>query len=752
MSGGMEREGTETQPDPQRELAAVRDLAAEGSWHDARVHAERLLREPSTETAGRLCAGWLSHRRGWHEAAWAHFSGLETELLVTAVPVAAFESALLSSSGDRTVADDIAADPMRLMPAAAANLARRQLVRGEIASARALGARGLVAKSGQAREMAESVLEACRSAGQMEDRASASLIAVCHPEPALPRRPASDDSLDVLGALAHLPAQERTSEQTHVSHVSRELSWLHPTRDAVWAIVTGGPFRTQFGLGSPLPLPSTMPAIFVGFHCVDPRVLTADALRYLRLCQPIGCRDWASVDLLLGAGVEAFFSDSLASAAPLAARVPVGSGENVGRQARQPDAEFGRFSEEIGEATSFVRSCLVPGAVLRSNSLSRVVAAGCAGARIEFTPDSPADPRLDCPKGGGLDAAEARRPVVHEPLRRAMAAILDRKSADEVRRIWRDAVAGEVRHAVQRRAALPALPRAGQMSSWVTDVRRNEYAVGPGHSSNACHVAMAFDQNLLAQLPIALDSMIEHATTSLSLVLLTRGIGVADMESIASHFPTTHFRVLPCDAVNYGDVTRMIPHVTVSTMDRLLLPSLVPDIDRVAYLDVDALMLGDVSELAAFDLHGRPVAARSTESLAAEAIQRMALTMPPDVASEFRLRYCDLPLSEATFNAGVLVLDLAQMRRDGFVDLALSLVSRYGLHDQDVLLLYSAGRRAELSRQWNTWPLMEPVVESRVVHYLGPLKPWSNDVVPGDRWWRRAEQRWAAKPTASTSD
>ena len=87
------------------------------------------------------------------------------------------------------------------------------------------------------------------------------------------------------------------------------------------------------------------------------------------------------------------------------------------------------------------------------------------------------------------------------------------------------------------------------------------------------------------------------------------------------------------------------------------------------------------------------------------------------------------------------------MRRDGFVDLALSLVNRYGLHDQDVLLLYSAGRRGELPSQWNTWPLMEPVFEPRIVHYLGPLKPWSNDVVPGDDWWRRAERKWAEQRT-----
>ena len=48
-------------------------------------------------------------------------------------------------------------------------------------------------------------------------------------------------------------------------------------------------------------------------------------------------------------------------------------------------------------------------------------------------------------------------------------------------------------------------------------------------------------------------------------------------------------------------------------MDRLLLPDLLGEVDRVVYVDVDTLLLDDICELAWTDLGGRPVAARHTK-------------------------------------------------------------------------------------------------------------------------------------------
>ena len=46
--------------------------------------------------------------------------------------------------------------------------------------------------------------------------------------------------------------------------------------------------------------------------------------------------------------------------------------------------------------------------------------------------------------------------------------------------------------------------------------------------------------------------------------------------------------------------------MTVATMDRLLLPDLLPEVDKIIHHDLDALCLSDLAEFFDLDL-GRPV-------------------------------------------------------------------------------------------------------------------------------------------------
>ena len=45
-------------------------------------------------------------------------------------------------------------------------------------------------------------------------------------------------------------------------------------------------------------------------------------------------------------------------------------------------------------------------------------------------------------------------------------------------------------------------------------------------------------------------------------------------------------------------------------MDRLFLPELLPDTDKILYLDIDMIVQGDVAELYRTDLLDTPLAAR----------------------------------------------------------------------------------------------------------------------------------------------
>jgi len=164
---------------------------------------------------------------------------------------------------------------------------------------------------------------------------------------------------------------------------------------------------------------------------------------------------------------------------------------------------------------------------------------------------------------------------------------------------------------------------------------------------------------------------------------------------------------------------------------RLLLPDVLPDLDRVVYLDADTLVVGSLGPLWDVALDDAPVAAVANVT-----------------HSDVRPHLVSLGIDEAAhyFNAGVLLVDLAQWRREGATDNLVQVVkSREGLSwfDQDALNLVFAGRWKSLHPRWNamnslwTWPdraadifgaaaLREATTDPGILHFEGPSlsKPW----------------------------
>jgi lipopolysaccharide biosynthesis glycosyltransferase len=159
-------------------------------------------------------------------------------------------------------------------------------------------------------------------------------------------------------------------------------------------------------------------------------------------------------------------------------------------------------------------------------------------------------------------------------------------------------------------------------------------------------------------------------------------------------------------------------HVTRGAYIRLLIPDLLPH-DRALYLDGDVLALSDIGPLLATDLRGCPiggVANRRSEELP-----------PPTVCKD-------------TFiNSGVLLMDLAALRRDRFFEACEAI---YRGHkddgtwmDQEVINVYAEGRKCLLDARWNCqvrchqtsdkdWQALVQSGTVSIVHFLGVVKPW----------------------------
>ena len=163
---------------------------------------------------------------------------------------------------------------------------------------------------------------------------------------------------------------------------------------------------------------------------------------------------------------------------------------------------------------------------------------------------------------------------------------------------------------------------------------------------------------------------------------------------------------------------------------RLFLPELLPGVERVLYLDVDTLAADALAPLWETDLDGHWVAAVTNVFEPWSAGRPAELGLRP----------------EDYFNSGVLLLNLAAMRRDGRGEALRAFVRERGeallWPDQDALNVVLGERRLALHPRWNcmnsvltfSWSAdvlgAEAVDEARrrpgIRHFEGPgaNKPW----------------------------
>ncbi len=276
-------------------------------------------------------------------------------------------------------------------------------------------------------------------------------------------------------------------------------------------------------------------------------------------------------------------------------------------------------------------------------------------------------------------------------------------------------------------------------------VERTEPA-GEGPEIN---LEFSLDGNLKHQMVVCLDSIVRRASRPIRLFVMCRDHDAADFTRLAALFPTVSFVWLPTDEVDHGDLASMISHLTVATMDRLLLPELLDDVDRVVHHDIDAVCLADVAELADLDLQGHPIAAASSTRWRYQSgfnelrgtAYRLRAQGRPDMAEELIARtHLRHAFDFGVFNAGVIVFDLARMRADGFCRNYFPYIERYEMNDQAVLNAYAGADRLVLAREWNWCPRLEDVDDPKIVHWAGRFKPWKPTWVRARELWDAAEE------------
>lgn len=176
------------------------------------------------------------------------------------------------------------------------------------------------------------------------------------------------------------------------------------------------------------------------------------------------------------------------------------------------------------------------------------------------------------------------------------------------------------------------------------------------------------------------------------------------------------------------------PVFTPAMWHRILLPELLPEVDRVLYLDVDTVVVDELEPLWATELGERPVAAVTN------VLQHDHRDRPASIG---------LAGPEVYFNSGVLLMNLERMRRDDTTAALRAVAIERGAQlawpDQDALNLVLGEGRLALHPRWNCMnsvyafdsseqvfgraPREQAIARPAIRHFEGPgrNKPWHED-------------------------
>ena len=189
-----------------------------------------------------------------------------------------------------------------------------------------------------------------------------------------------------------------------------------------------------------------------------------------------------------------------------------------------------------------------------------------------------------------------------------------------------------------------------------------------------------------------------------------------------------------------------------ATYYRLLIPSMI-DAKRFLYLDADILCDLDVSPLEALDMGNAPAGFVPEAPLSGCADRLVANLLGAN-------------MEEPYFNAGVMLVNADEWRRQKITEQALEFLKKYLVpyHDQSALNFVLHRNAYQLEEQFNTivnmrkhWPALKMPVGSlnRLLHFVEYPKPWdlgAEFLHPQFQIWRSVLEKTAMRDFRSWHD
>lgn len=552
------------------------------------------------------------------------------------------------------------------------------------------------------------------------------------------------------------PHRQITTHTAKVQPVAidRDFSSGREYPENTWLISNGWFMHRNFKGPVDFPYPKNVLPLMISFHIQDPDVLTEDVVKELKRIEPIGCRDWTTLYRLRDFGIKSFFSGCVTTT--VGQVLPPATGTTANKLAQVEakidenkylDWQVDEFIQVGEQVRSFdlvdgiedARQMLATYADYREVVTSRLhcyLPARSMGLPVDFKPKNLSDVRFEGLINLDESAFNKIRNGLEDKLEVTLKAILEGKNEKEVRKLWAEICQAEVEFAEKYATTYSkATPSNIDVPKVVAALEGSKIIVGNNpRGSKAVEIALALDQNLEDMIPVVLQSLVDHSNREINAHVMTRGLGDAFRSRMGKLFPQINFIFYNFDEVNYGEDIALLSHISVSTLDRLFLPEMLKELDKVLYLDIDILIQGDVGELYDLNLGENVFAGKRTRlkiwANMIRPITRATLHFAPEKAWDIRKRLHDKAnLTSRTFNAGILVLNLKLMRAENFTVEHMYLVEQCRMNDQDVFNIYSRDRVLEIASEWNHVPSQDFNTSPKIIHWAGPSKPWKPEYV-----------------------
>ncbi len=262
-------------------------------------------------------------------------------------------------------------------------------------------------------------------------------------------------------------------------------------------------------------------------------------------------------------------------------------------------------------------------------------------------------------------------------------------------------------------------------------VRRHQLA-GDAAAGTDINVVLAVDDNYVPHAAVTMLSALKTSAMPSRLRFLVLNGNTVSSASRA------RLEALVTDAggrIGFIDIDdrdlRWLPlnrdYISIATYYRLVMHQYLPvEVEKAIYLDADTIVVEPLEKLWAIDLEGHPVAGA------------------PDDAGLQQARRLRLHARHRYFNAGVMMFDVAQLRKMELAEAILEIFRQQGPYivsqDQDILNILFCNDTKELPLAWNAGtriyrsnPLrpaysrqeaFEAARSPAVVHFTDVKKPW----------------------------